>query len=281
MTITTNELEVRILNDLHKVAIPRHLKWDPLGLMVVRDFVKSRMSLYGTLEEQRFLEDVRDPGTNYILRLPGKNSNLSPLLIGAHYDGPLNSPGADDNASALVALLELARFWSVHTPNRPIWLVAFDQEEWGMLGSQYMARELRNSGQNLKMMVSLEMLAYTSDTQRYPVEGMERVFGTKGDYIALVSNAKASNLAAKIGEKMGGFVKTKALPVPNFGESMPSVRMSDHSPFWDTGFDAMMVTDTAYMRNPNYHKETDTVDTLDIPFMANVIRGLARSLGEI
>ncbi|NDC36134.1 MAG: M20/M25/M40 family metallo-hydrolase, partial [Synechococcaceae bacterium WB9_2_112] len=107
------------------------------------------------------------------------------------FNGPLHSPGADDNGSGVAALLELARRWAADPPRRPIWLVAFDQEEWGMVGSAALAQELREAGQRLKLMVSLEMLAFTSEQQSYPVPGMEAVYGRHGDFIALVANAGA------------------------------------------------------------------------------------------
>jgi Zn-dependent M28 family amino/carboxypeptidase len=81
-----------------------------------------------------------------MLKLPGQRLELAPVLVAAHYDGPLGSPGADDNANRVAALLEMARRWAVKPPRRPIWLVAFDQEEWGMVGSKALAVELRQQG---------------------------------------------------------------------------------------------------------------------------------------
>ena len=146
----SSEQHLRIesyLNDLKQIAVPRHVHWDQLGLMGVRQMIRERLGAFGTLEEHHFHSPSAGEGVNLILRLPGRESDLAPLLIGAHYDGPLNSIGADDNASAIVALLELARRWSVEPPRRPVWLVAFDQEEWGMLGSSALAGKLREEQQ--------------------------------------------------------------------------------------------------------------------------------------
>ena len=175
----------------------------------------------------------------------------------------------------------LFRSWVAKPPLRPVWLVAFDQEEWGMVGSRVLARALRKQQQRLHLMVSLEMLGYTSETQRYPLEAMGMVYGTRGDFIALVGNIGASPMLLSLAECMGRFVKTKLLPVPFRGRIVPDVRLSDHSPFWDEGYNALMVTDTSFMRNPNYHKASDTVDTLDLPFLMAVIDGLALAIGGL
>jgi Zn-dependent M28 family amino/carboxypeptidase len=267
------DLQQRLFADLQQFAVPRHARWDPLGLMAVRQALRERLAALGELEEHRFCSSGEE-GVNLILRLPGRNPNLPPLLVGAHYDGPLHSPGADDNASGVAALLELARRWAATPPRRPIWLVAFDQEEWGMVGSAALAAQLKQAGQPLKLMVSLEMLAYTSAEQSYPLPAMQAVYGDQGDFIALVANAGAGLLLPGLAGAMGRHVPTKVLPVPNGGRAIPDVRLSDHSPFWDAGYNALMVTDTSFMRNPHYHKMSDTVETLDLPFFCGVVEGL-------
>ena len=274
------DLQQRLLADLHQFAVPRHARWDPLGLMAVRQALRERMGELGPLEEHRF-SGGSEAGTNLILKLPGREPRRRPVLVGAHYDGPLQSPGADDNASGLAALLELARRWAAEPPRRPVWIVAFDQEEWGMVGSSALAQELRAAAQPLKLMVSLEMLAFSSKEQNYPVPGMERVYGNRGDFIALVANAGAGLLLPGLALAMGRHVPTKVLPVPNGGRAIPDVRLSDHSPFWDAGYDALMVTDTSFMRNPHYHQMSDTVDTLDLRFFCGVVEGLAAGLARI
>lgn len=275
-------LQQRLLADLEQFAVPRHAHWDSLGLLGVRSALRERLAALGALEEHHFGGGSgSEAGTNLILRLPGQEPQLRPLLVGAHYDGPLHSPGADDNASGLVALLELARRWAVDPPRRPVWLVAFDQEEWGMVGSTALAAQLKQAGQSLKLMVSLEMLAYTSPSQDYPHPAMRAVYGDRGDFIALVANDSAEPLLPELAEAMGRHVPTKTLPVPNSGHGIQGVRLSDHSPFWDRGYDALMVTDTSFMRNPHYHQMTDTVETLDLPFFCGVVEGLAGALGEL
>jgi hypothetical protein len=274
------ELQQRLLADLHQFAVPRHARWDPLGLMNVRQILRERLASLGPLEEHSFSR-AGEAGVNLILKLPGQNPRRKPLLVGAHYDGPLHSPGADDNASGVAALLELARRWAQQPPRRPVWLVAFDQEEWGMVGSAALAEELKASGQDLKLMVSLEMLAFTSEEQSYPHPAMRTVYGDRGDFIALVANAAAGLMLPGLASAMGRHVSTKVLPVPNRGSDIPDVRLSDHSPFWDQGYNALMVTDTSFMRNPHYHQMSDTVDTLDLPFFSRVVDGLDQALSKL
>ena len=162
-----------------------------------------------------------------------------------------------------------------------MWLAGFDLEEWGLLGSSVLAEQLRAERQRLKLMVSLEMLAYTGSTQSYPHPAMGRLYGNRGDFIALVANARAGLSLARLTHAMGQHVKTRALPVPRAGIDVPAVRRSDHSPFWDQGYNALMVTDTSFMRNPHYHQMSDTIDTLNLHFLASVIDGLELALGKL
>lgn len=270
----------QLLIDLKAIAVPRHARWDTFGLLTVRSYVKDRLLELGPVESHHFHTGT-DEGINLILKLPGRQPWRRPLLIGAHYDGPLHSVGADDNASGVAALLELARRWKQKPPRRPVWLVAFDQEEWGMLGSEALAEKLKADKQRLKLMVSLEMLAYTSEAQRYPHSAMAQIYGIRGDFIALVGNARSSLMLPGLAHRMGKHVKTKILPVLRAGKDVPEVRLSDHSPFWDRGYNALMVTDTSFMRNPNYHQMSDTTTSLDLRFYCSVINGLEESLSTL
>jgi Zn-dependent M28 family amino/carboxypeptidase len=275
-----SDLEQRLRADLEWLAVPRHARWDELGLLTVRSRLLERLQAYGPVQRHYF-HVGSDSGVNLILRLPGREANLPPLLVGAHYDGPLGSPGADDNATGVAALLELARRWAATPPRRPVWLVAFDQEEWGMVGSRDLAAELKHSGQPLHLMVSLEMLGYTSESQDYPHEQMRQLFGSRGDYIALVANDDAVHQLEAMEAAMLRHVPTRMLAVEAGGQDIPDVRLSDHSPFWDAGYDALMVTDTSFMRNPHYHQPSDTVETLDLPFLMAVIDGLEAALSAL
>jgi hypothetical protein len=140
---------------------------------------------------------------------------------------------------------------------------------------------LSAEGQRLHLMVSLEMLGFTSDTQRYPHPAMSWIYGSRGDFIALVSNLGALPFLPGLAKTVGRHVKTKVLPVPLRGRSVPDTRRSDHSPFWDQGFNAVMVTDTSFLRNPHCHRPSDGLHTLNLPFLTAVCEGLHAGLDTL
>ncbi|MFM7169794.1 MAG: M28 family peptidase, partial [Cyanobium sp.] len=266
--------------ELALIARPRHAQWDPLGLLAVRHLLRERLGALGELREHPFAEGPIE-GINLILKRPGRQPDLPPLLVGAHYDGPPQSPGADDNATGVAVLLELAHRWSTQPPHRPVWLVAFDQEEEGLTGSRALARQLRATGQALHLMVSLEMLGFTSSSQRYPLDAMRWLYGSRGDFLALVANGRSLPLLPGLARRLGRHVKTKVLPVPLRGRPLPDTRRSDHSPFWDQGYNALMATDTSFLRNPHYHQPSDTLATLNMPFLVRVCEGLHAALDPL
>ena len=277
-------LQQRLQANLTLLARPRHAQWDPIGLLAVRALLKERLGALGDLRVEPFSRGTTT-GENLILRLPGHQSHLAPLLVGAHYDGPPQSPGADDNATGVAVLLELARLWSHRPPRRPVWLVAFDQEErgpqGGRLGSRILAAQLRAGGQAIHLMVSLEMLGFTSPTQRYPLDAMRWLYGNRGDFLALVANLAAAPLLPGLAHRLGRHVSTKVLPVPLRGLPLPDTRRSDHASFWDRGYNAVMATDTSFLRNPHYHLPSDTLSTLDLPFLSAVCAGLHAALDPL
>jgi hypothetical protein len=147
-----------------------------------------------------------------------------------------------------------------------------------LLQTRQAAGELRSLQVPLALMVSLEMLGYTAEEQRYPLPGMELLYGARGDFIAVVGNMATAPLLPALAWRMGRHVPTRVLPVPNRGRALPDVRLSDHSPFWDVGYDALLITDTSFLRNPHYHLPSDTIDSLDLPFLAAVSEGVAAGL---
>lgn len=164
-------------------------------------------------------------------------------------------------------MLELARAIAFQPLKYPVQLVAFDLEEYGCLGSQHYAAKLKAQKQPLRLMISLEMLGYcnhNSNSQSYPA-GLKYFYPNCGNFIALIGYLRTVldmiNLSGQI-RKSGQ--RCEGLPVPNRGLIVPDTRRSDHAPFWDNGYPAIMVTDTANMRNPHYHRESDKIETLDI-----------------
>ncbi|MCG9889942.1 MAG: M28 family peptidase [Thermosynechococcaceae cyanobacterium MS004] len=262
-----------LLQHLKQIAIPRHPVWDPIGHLAVQNYLLSNLQQYGAVTQQSF--DVPGAqGQNLLVKLPGQSPHLSPILIGAHYDGVPGIQAADDNASGVAALLALAAAFAHHPAQRSVWIVGFDLEEWGMLGGKALAQSLRDENQSLHLMLSLEMLGYSSLEQNYPIRYMEWIYGRQGDYIALVGNLRSLGKLLRMSHGMRKFIPAKCLSLPNQGRLVPATRLSDHSPFWDQGYAAAMVTDTAFLRNPNYHKSSDTIASLDLDFLVNVTQGI-------
>lgn len=210
------------------------------------------------------------------------------LVVGAHYDSVPQSPAADDNASGVAALLELARWVQPRlTPasRGRLQLVAYDLEEYGLLGSDAHSEELRLAGTTFLGMVSLEMLGYTDSrpgSQQLPPHLVGH-YPDVANFIGVVGNVASAGLLQEFaaGMKSVAGLPVEALAVPGQGELIPQTRLSDHSSFWDRGFPALMLTDTSFFRNPHYHQTTDTAETLDFPFLARVTAGVCAAVGRL
>jgi Zn-dependent M28 family amino/carboxypeptidase len=247
-----------------------------LGHRQVEQYIQKQLSECGPVEPFPFEANGRQH-CNWILKLPGSRPGRPPILVGAHFDAAPATPGADDNASGVAVLLELARHFAADPAPSPLWLVAFDLEERGMIGSRAYARFLKQQRQPLRLMLSLEMLGYrdpTPGSQRYPA-GLEKLYPNRGDYIGLIGNWPTWGDLLKLQrdfQKAG--IPCCWLLAGQRGLILPATRLSDHSPFWDAGYAAVMVTDTAFLRNPHYHKPSDTLETLDQDFLTGVCQGL-------
>ncbi|MCL2710518.1 MAG: M28 family peptidase [Planctomycetaceae bacterium] len=200
------------------------------------------------------------------------------IIIGAHYDILDHSPGADDNASGVAVLIELAHMLKA-TPelNCDIELASYDMEEVGLWGSRFHARKLRQQDVDVVCMLSLDMVGYYSDaenSQRYPVSRMRQLYGTRGDFLAMVGRPADAKLMtdAQKAFREGSTLRIESFPAPNLLN--PLFARSDHAPFWWEDYPALFFTDTADYRTPYYHKTTDTWDTLDYDRMVQATIGL-------
>jgi hypothetical protein len=213
-------------------------------------------------------------------RESGKQELLPRLCVGAHLDSRPDTPGADDNASAVATLLEIARLLGEDFPadaQLELELVAFDLEENGMLGGREHARLAREAGTDLRGMISLEMLGYCDhrpNSQQLP-RSLVGLYPDTGDFIAIIGNQNSTELieVARQGMSTVDELPVETLQVPENGTLLQATRLSDHSPFWDAGFPALMITDTSFLRNPHYHQPTDTLETLDLEFLHAVAEG--------
>lgn len=203
------------------------------------------------------------------------------LVIGAHYDANGDTPGADDNASGIAGLLELARLLGTNPPPQPIELVAYTLEEppyfrSASMGSFQHAQALVASKREVKLMMSLEMIGYfrdEPDSQRFPVAGLQLLYPDTGNFIAIVGRFGDFGATRRV---KALFTGATDLPVEsmNAPATVPGVDFSDHASYWHFDLPAVMVTDTAFLRNPNYHEPGDTPDTLDYQRMAKVVQAV-------
>jgi Zn-dependent M28 family amino/carboxypeptidase len=279
-------LKARLHHHLTQIARERDPYLATAGHFFVQEYIRQEFAQWGSVEIHTFKVGNKS-FNNLILNLPSQavgKKQLPPILIGAHYDAVPGTSGADDNATGVVALLELARMFAATPAKHPLRLVAFDMEEYGLLGSTDYARLLRQQQQPLRLMMSLEMLGYrdfTPGSQRYP-SPLEKFYPNTGDFIALIGNLRTiPDLISMSRNIRQAGVSSQWLPVPNRGLIVRQTRQSDHAPFWDLGYPAMMVTDTAFMRNPHYHKASDAIATLDLDFLTGVCEGLELAIRRL
>lgn len=229
--------------------------------------------------------DVRFQGAfRNVVALPRARRDEPLVLVGAHYDSVPRCPGADDNASGVAVLLAAAR--ALSRSDAPVGFVAFNAEENGLLGSRdFVDRGLHELAIRPLLAHVLEMVGFRSrvrGSQRLPFPWPTQRFDT-ADFVAIIGNAAASGA-------LGRVMRSHASPRPRcvslsqwvaMDSLLPDLRRSDHFPFWTKRIPALLWTDTADLRNPNYHRTSDTPDTLDYGFMAEVANLLVTSLGTM
>ncbi|NEP11501.1 MAG: M20/M25/M40 family metallo-hydrolase [Symploca sp. SIO2C1] len=291
------DLKEHLYRHLTQIVRDRDPYLNTAGHFFVQQYIRQQLEQWGTVETHEFQVQGKTH-KNLILNLPPQprptekssqsktkgRGESPPILIGAHYDAVPGTPGADDNATGVAVLLELARAFTVQPPRYPVRLVAFDMEEYGLLGSEQYAEQLKQQGQPLRLMLSLEMLGYCDPapgSQRYPAK-LEYFYPNRGDFIGLIGNLSTIpdliRLSRRI-RKEG--TPCEWLPAGQKGLIVPQTRLSDHAPFWDRGYQAMMVTDTSFMRNPHYHQATDSIETLNLDFLTGVCRGLISGIRNL
>jgi len=219
--------------------------------------------------------------------LPGHGAADEIIVVGAHYDSVADCPGADDNASGVAAVLELARMLAGTTLSRSVRFVAFANEEAPFfygdeMGSNLYAARAQAQGEHIEAMLSLETLGYFTDqpgSQQYPFP-FSYLYPDTGNFIGFVGNLSSRSLVRKV---VGAFRVSTAFP--SEGVAAPSgiegIHWSDHWSFWQAGYPAIMVTDTAPFRYPSYHTANDTPAQLDYTGLARVTGGLAEVVGVL
>jgi hypothetical protein len=210
------------------------------------------------------------------------------VVIGAHYDSVFGSPGANDNGSGVAALLALARRFGGTSPSRTVRFVAFPNEEPGhfqtaSMGSAVYASGCKARGDRITAMMSLETIGYFSSAQGsqvYPIPGLGMIYPKTGNFIAFVGNTASRSL---VREALGSFRKSATLPSEGAAlpGGIPGVGWSDHWAFWQQGYRAFMITDTAPFRYPHYHARSDTPEKLDYDSMARLVQALRGVVQEL
>jgi Zn-dependent M28 family amino/carboxypeptidase len=203
------------------------------------------------------------------------------LVIGAHYDSHYHTPGADDNASGVAGLIELARLLAKAELKRPVELVAYTLEEppyfrTDEMGSAQHARALKARDVPVRLMVSIEMIGYYSDednSQTYPLAALKAIYPTRGDFIGVVGRFDDMSDVRRVKAAMRG---ASSLPVVSMNAPalLKGVDFSDHLNYWAEGYPALLITDTSFFRNHHYHELTDVSSTLDFPRMAQAVQGI-------
>jgi hypothetical protein len=237
-------------------------------------------SVFSQYADTVFYQPYQVEGVTYknvVCRL-GSAHNKPLVVIGAHYDVCGNQEGADDNASGIVGLLELVRLLSKEKLNYPVEIVAYSLEEPPFFRTEYMgsyihAKSLKDAEIPVYGMVALEMIGYFDDrakSQSYPVKVMKVAYGRTGNFILLVRKTGAGAFAKNFSAHFNDLatIDTHNLKAPS---KIQGIDFSDHLNYWKFDYDAIMVTNTAFYRNYNYHQASDTMETLDIPKMMKVI----------
>lgn len=259
----------------------RHPTGSPAALARAFDYVEAELGTLGLpVERQPFRFGGRDH-RNVVGTIRGSDPAAPRLLIGAHVDTVRGTPGADDNASGVAGVLECARLLAAARPRATIELAAFDLEEsqgWTYrVGSRRWAAAARRGGVRYRGALVLEMIGFRSDAAAsqaipWPIRwmGLRRV----GDYLAAVGDGKSRGLLRAFVEAGGAAapgLRVVTLVSPLRGWLVWATRRSDHASFWSNGFPALLLTDTANLRNPHYHRAGDTLATLDLRFAAGVV----------
>jgi hypothetical protein len=244
-------------------------------------------------------------GVNIIAEKLGTHQNQL-VIVGAHYDTVDGSPGADDNGTGISALLELARILGKHGYSKTLLLVAFDMEETGYAGSEAFVKKLPPNA-NVEGTIIFEMLGYLSEkenSQKIPSGlsllcrqqiGKVKKNQFKGNFMTVIHNGKSKKLASlvaganrSLGEAIPLVFIRDPLDLPIVGAvlkrlfpALKNLLRSDHIPFWKRRFCAVQVTDTANFRNPNYHRPTDTVETVNFSAVQRVVQTVAVTVGVL
>ena len=261
--------------------------WHYQALKATASYITKIFTNLGYRVEEQTFESRGREVKNLIVELPGITAPEEIIVVGAHYDSVKGSPGANDNGSGIAAVLEIARLLKQARPARTVRFAAFVNEEPPFfyaqeMGSRVYATRSRERGEQIVAMLSLETIGYYADgpgTQQYPPP-LSFLYPKEGNFIGFVSNLGSRTLVHKAIASFRQHTKfpSEGLAAPGW---ITCISLSDHWPFWQAGYKAIMVTDTALFRYPYYHSLQDTPDNIDYSRTARVVKGLARVVMDL
>lgn len=262
---------------------------NPAAYLRAREYIEAQLKQLGFTPARHEYSSDGQAFANIIATIPGGAAKEQIIIVGAHYDSAVGTPGANDNASGVAASLELARLLRDHKPAKTIRIVFFANEEpphfrAASMGSQAYARKCFDAKEKISAMISLETIGYFDDapgSQRYPEQIKDR-YPSSGHFIGVVSDVDRK---AFVDDFTARFKAATTFPAESAAMPplWPGIGWSDHWAFWQFDYPALMVTDTAPFRYPHYHKPTDTPDKLMYDRMAMVVEGVekvVRALAE-
>jgi Zn-dependent M28 family amino/carboxypeptidase len=257
--------------DVEALAFPRNVQ-NPGSLTKALNYLNKELVEAGYKPRKQ----VYSLGTNLIAERKGSEHIV---VVGAHYDTVPGCPGADDNGSGCAAVLALARRFPENPKGKTLRFVLFANEEPpnfqrdGLMGSIIYADACKQRGDKIDAMFSLETMGFYSDAKGSQKNPLGTRTSDTGNFIALVGHPESKALADEVMQLYQSPVPMEKVIAPDL---VPGIGWSDHWAFWRRGYPALMVTDTALYRNPNYHRESDTPETLDYRRFGQVVDGLAK-----
>jgi Zn-dependent M28 family amino/carboxypeptidase len=264
---------------------PRHLG-NPAALEAAAGYIERQFAEIGDAVVRQTYAVGSQTAANLVVERRGMHRPAEIVVIGAHYDTIPTTPGADDNASAVAMLIEVARLLAGRSTGRTLRFVSFPCEEMPhfhseTMGSQQYARRCRANNERIVGMICLEMVGFYSTktgSQRIPPtipRQLHWLFPSRGDFLAAAANPRSLGLLWKFRRGYRRSSSTLRLFSIALPERVREIRRSDNSSVWDQGYPALMITDTSFLRNANYHEPTDTPDTLDYHRLAQATAGVA------
>ncbi len=288
----------RLKDDLSFIEGVRHRTAGPAHLQETKDFIWFQ---FQDNELETYSQDFTYSSytaQNLIGRQPGTGTTGDTYILGGHFDTVADAPGADDNGSAVAGLIEAMRILSQYPTKKTIKFISFDLEEPGLVGSaKYITNGIEN-GETVSGMIDFEMIGYYSEapnSQMFP-SGFNLLFPDaynavssqefKGNFVTNVGKAGNSvslmNKFQLASQQYVPALRSISVEAPNIWQTLtPDLGRSDHAPFWIAGLPAIMLTDGANFRNPNYHTPGDTLGTLNFTFMSNVVKGTVATLAQL